>query len=145
MNRRVSTLIACAAVATAASGCGSSASSSSTAPSSIGGKTSSASGTSTGGGSTSPAGGYSVSYPEGWARKGTNSDTTFADKNNVVHIVIANGGPPTSGSVAAELTRLKQSNRSLTFTAPKTVQLKSGPAVKVTYTTRSAPNPVTGK
>src|SRR5437660_5358885 len=116
MNRRVSTLIACAAVATAASGCGSSASSSSTAPSSIGGKTSSASGTSTGGGSTSgagalsaeatsvatgdipdnqvfltfhnPAGGYSVSYPEGWARKGINSDTTFADKNNVVHIVI---------------------------------------------------------
>lgn len=173
MNRGVTTLIVCTAMAAAASGCGSSASSSSTAPSSAGGKSSSASGASTGGGSTpgagalsaeatsaatgdipdnqafltfhNAAGGYSISYPEGWARKGTGTDTTFADKNNVVHIVIANGGPPSLGSVAAELTRLKQSNRSLTFTAPKTVQLKSGPAVKVTYTTRSAPNPVTGK
>ena len=91
------------------------------------------------------AAGYSIRYPEGWARKGTSADTTFADKNNIVHIVIAKAAPPTPAGVAAELTRLKRSNPSLTFTAPRVVQLKSGTAVKAIYTTRSAPNPVTGK
>jgi len=93
-----------------------------------------------------PGTGYSISYPEGWARKGTSADTTFADKNNVVHIVIAKAAPATTSSVAAELTRLKQSNPSLTSTRPAIAHLKSGiPAIKSTYTTRSAPDPVTGK
>ena len=93
-----------------------------------------------------PGAGYSISYPEGWARKGTSADTTFADKNNVVHIVIAKAAPATISSVATELTRLKQSNPSLTSTRPLSAHLKSGiTAVKATYTTRSAPNPVTGK
>lgn len=92
-----------------------------------------------------PAGGYSMSYPEGWAQKGAGADVSFNDKNNVVHVVIAKGPPPTTSSVAAELTRLKQSNPTLTFKPPATVQLKAGPAVKTTYATRSAPNPVTGK
>ena len=34
---------------------------------------------------------------------------------------------------------------SLKARAPKQVRLKAGPAIKVTYTTTSAPNPVTGK
>jgi hypothetical protein len=93
-----------------------------------------------------PGGGYSISYPEGWARKGTTADMTFADKNNVVHIVIVKAAPATTSSVAAELTRLKQSNPSLTSTRPVSTHLKSGiTAIKATYTTRSAPNPVTGK
>lgn len=90
--------------------------------------------------------GYSISYPEGWARKGTSADTTFADKSNVVHIVIVKAAPATTSSIAVELTRLKQSNPTLTFTPPAPVHLKSGiTAIKATYTTRSAPNPVTGK
>src|SRR5881398_2864820 len=32
------------------------------------------------------AAGYSVSYPEGWARTGSTRDVTFQDKNNIVHI-----------------------------------------------------------
>jgi hypothetical protein len=93
-----------------------------------------------------PVARYSISYPEGWARKGTGADTTLVDKNNVVHIVITKGAGATPSSVSAELTRLKQSNPSLTFTPPVTVHLKSGiTAIKSTYTTRSAPNPVTGK
>lgn len=92
-----------------------------------------------------PAARYSISYPEGWARKGTGTNTTFADKNNIVRIVVATGPPPTPASVAGELAGLKKSNPTLTFTAPTVVQLKSGPAVKARYTTRSAPNPVTGK
>jgi len=92
-----------------------------------------------------PAARYSISYPEGWAQKGTGGDVSFSDKNNVVHIVVGGGSAPTPASVAAELTALKRSKPALTFTAPTPIQLRSGPAVKTTYTITSAPNPVTGK
>jgi len=94
---------------------------------------------------TNPSAGYSMSYPEGWTRKGSGNDVTFSDKNNIIHVVITKAGPATTASVAAELNQLKQSTPSLTFTAPTNVNLKSGAAVKATYSTRSAPNPVTGK
>lgn len=94
---------------------------------------------------TNPAAGYSISYPEGWTRKGATTDVTFSDKNNIVHIVITSAGVVTPAGVAAELNQLKQSNPTLTFTAPTPIKVKAGPAVKATYTIRSAPNPVTGK
>jgi hypothetical protein len=89
--------------------------------------------------------GYSLSYPEGWTQKGAGRDVTISDKNNVIHVVTVTGPAPTGASLAAELSGLKSSSPTLTFTSPTTVQLKSGPAVKATYRTRSAPNPVTGK
>jgi hypothetical protein len=92
-----------------------------------------------------PSAGYSMSYPEGWTQKGAASDVTISDKNNIVHITITSGGAATPAGVATELNRLKASNSTLTFTPPTAISLKSGQAVKVTYTTRSAPNPVTGK
>ena len=92
-----------------------------------------------------PSAGYTVSYPEGWTRRGSTSNVTFSDKNNIVHIAISSVGPATPASVTTELNDLKQSTPTLTFTAPMSVQLKSGAAVKATYSTRSAPNPVTGK
>ncbi|HWF52258.1 MAG TPA: hypothetical protein VG294_16580 [Solirubrobacteraceae bacterium] len=88
---------------------------------------------------------YSMSYPEGWGLKGSGRDVSFTDKNNVVHVVIATAPAPSTAAVAAELTHLKRSSPTLTFSAPATIALKSGPAAKVTYTTRSAANPVTGK
>jgi hypothetical protein len=94
---------------------------------------------------SNPAGGYSISYPEGWARQGAGSDVTFSDKNNIVHVVIARGPAPTPTSVRAQLTSLQQANPTLKFSAPHPVQVKSGVAIKATYTTESAPNPVTGK
>jgi hypothetical protein len=47
--------------------------------------------------------------------------------------------------VQAELAGLKRSTPTLTLGSTRTISLKSGPAVKTTYTTQSAPNPVTGK
>ncbi|HEX4562871.1 MAG TPA: hypothetical protein VH115_00335 [Solirubrobacteraceae bacterium] len=88
---------------------------------------------------------YAMLYPEGWALKGSGANTTISDKNNIVHVVIASGAAPTTAGVSAELSALKRSTPSLEFTAPSAIQLRSGPAVKATYTTRSAPNPVTGK
>ena len=91
------------------------------------------------------AAGYSIRYPEGWAQTGGGGDVTFKDKNNVIHVVVAAGGVPTAASVAADLARLKASTPTLSAGSAQPVQLKAGPAIKVTYTTESAPNPVTGK
>lgn len=89
--------------------------------------------------------GYSIKYPEGWTQRGTGGDVTFQDKNNLVHIVVGNGAPPTPASVAAQLNALKASDRTLHFQRPATVRMGASETVKATYTTRSAPNPVTGK
>jgi hypothetical protein len=92
-----------------------------------------------------PSAGYSVKYPEGWAQRGSGGDVTFQDKNNLIHITIARSGAPTPASAAAQLAREKKGNTTLANGKPQTVSLGSGPAVKITYSTQSAPNPVTGK
>ncbi len=46
---------------------------------------------------------FSMKYPEGWAQSGGANDVTFRDKNNVVHIVIAHGGPATPAQASAQL------------------------------------------
>jgi hypothetical protein len=92
-----------------------------------------------------PSPAYRISYPEGWTRKGSTSDVTFSNNNNIVHIAVTTATTPTLTGVSAEMNTLKQRNPTLTFTPPKVIQVKSGQAIKVTYTTRSAPNSVTGK
>jgi hypothetical protein len=62
-----------------------------------------------------PSAGYSIRYPEGWARKGQGNDVTFKEKANVIHIAVK----------------------------PGTVKNKSGE--KTTVARQSAPDPVTGK
>jgi hypothetical protein len=61
------------------------------------------------------AAGYSIRYPEGWARKGSGNDVTFKEKANLIHIAVHRG------SATAK------------------------PGVKRTVTRQSAPDPVTGK
>jgi len=89
--------------------------------------------------------GFSIKYPEGWTQQGSAGDVTFKDKNNLVHIFISRGATPTPASVTAQLNGLQKSTPSLTFTSPRTIQIGSSIAVKATYSTESAPNPVTGK
>jgi hypothetical protein len=88
---------------------------------------------------------YHIKYPEGWTRRGDGQDVTFVDKNNVVHIVVGGGNAPSVASVRGELARLRATNTTLTFTPPSTILVSAGAAIKTTYTTRSAPDPVTGK
>lgn len=38
-----------------------------------------------------PSAGYSIRYPEGWARRGQGNDVTFREKANVIHIVVKPG------------------------------------------------------
>jgi hypothetical protein len=62
-----------------------------------------------------PSAGYSIRYPEGWARKGQGSDVTFKEKANVIHIAVKPGAA------------------------------KNKQGEKTTVTRQSAPDPVTGK
>jgi hypothetical protein len=62
-----------------------------------------------------PKAGYSIRYPEGWARTGSGSDVTFQEKANLVHITVHKGAP------------------------------RGKPGTKTTYSRMSAPDPVTGK
>lgn len=89
--------------------------------------------------------GYSIRYPEGWLQTGTARHVTFQDKNNRIRIVVEGGPAFTSASVNADIAALKSSNPSFAATAPERVALPSGPAFEVTYSTESAPNPVTDK
>lgn len=91
------------------------------------------------------SGGYSIKYPEGWTQQGTGANVTFKDKNNLVHIVLGRGRVPSVASVTGQLNALKHRTPTLAFTAPHGIQVSGAPAIKVSYTTQSPPNPVTGK
>jgi hypothetical protein len=62
-----------------------------------------------------PGAGYSIRYPEGWARKGSGNEVTFQEKANVIQVSVGKGAP------------------------------HSKQGVKTTYSRMSAPDPVTGK
>ena len=89
--------------------------------------------------------GFSIKYPEGWSQRKSADGISFQDKNNLVRVEVRKGQAPTVASVTADLQKLKTTNPTLKAQTPKQVSLKAGPAIKVTYTTTSAPNPVTGK
>jgi hypothetical protein len=87
----------------------------------------------------------SMIYPEGWTVQQGAAGVSIKDKNNLVRIALASGAAPTTTRVQAEISALKRSTPSLTLGSTQAISLKSGRAVKATYTTQSAPNPVTGK
>jgi hypothetical protein len=88
------------------------------------------------------AAGYSMKYPEGWAQRGARRQVTFRDKNNIVRVVVATGAAPTAASVLPEVRALPGAALSH---GPQHLTLAGKPALKITYTTVSAPNAVTGK
>jgi uncharacterized protein YceK len=87
----------------------------------------------------------SMIYPEGWTVQEMSSGVAIKDKNNLVRIALSQGPAPTTATVQSQLAALKSSTPGLTVGPVQAISLKSGPAVKATYTTQSAPNPVTGK
>jgi hypothetical protein len=89
--------------------------------------------------------GFSMKYPEGWAQQTKGSTLTIQDKNNIVRVAVSTAPAPTVASITSELSALKQKEPSLKAGAPATMTVSGHPAIKVTYTTTSAPNQVTGK
>ena len=94
---------------------------------------------------TNPAGGYSIKFPEGWARKGAGDDVSFQDKQNTIRIQVAKAPAPTVASAKAELAAQKGSHPSLSVGAATQTTINGAPVVKVTYTQEGPPDPVTGK
>jgi hypothetical protein len=86
-----------------------------------------------------PQVGYSIKYPEGWAQSGSGNSVTIRDKNNIVRIEVRPGPLPSFAQAKSEL-------GSATVTSgPTKVTINGQPAIKLTYSTQSAANPVTGK
>jgi hypothetical protein len=94
---------------------------------------------------TAPQLHVSMLYPEGWTIRESPPHVSIVEKNNLVQITVSRGAPPTTASVQAQLAATARSTPGLRAGAPRAITLRSGPAIKVTYTTLSAPNPVTGK
>jgi hypothetical protein len=169
--RRGALIFAAAALAAAAAGCGGSSSSPTTTAASPPATTtrSTPSATTAAAGSTSPsplqaeataaatgdipdnqvflrftdkAAGYSMKYPEGWAQQGSGSTATLRDKNNIIRIVITSGGLVSVTEARKSVSGVRGAKIS---SPPQAIAIGGKPAVKVVYTTESAPNPVTGK
>jgi hypothetical protein len=94
---------------------------------------------------TNGAAGYSIKYAEGWAQKGSGNSVTLQDKNNIVRILVSAGGLPSLDQVRADMAKLTNGGKPVAAGAPQSMQISGAPAVKVSYSTISAPNPVTGK
>jgi hypothetical protein len=86
--------------------------------------------------------GYTIKYPEGWAVRNSGKRTVIRDKNNIVRIVDQSGSLPTKAAVSQAIAALPNTR---VETPPSTIHLPTGTAVKVVYSTQSAPNAVTGK
>jgi hypothetical protein len=88
------------------------------------------------------AAGYSMKYPEGWAQQGNGSSVIFRDKNNIVRVLVSSGPVPTVSGIRSDLARLSGAR---VQSGPDPITISGARALKVVYTTESAPNTVTGK
>jgi hypothetical protein len=86
--------------------------------------------------------GYAMKYPEGWAQSGGGKQVVIRDKNNIIRVVVRTGALPTAAAVRRELAALPGVK---VESPPAPHTLPSGSALKVVYSTESAPNAVTGK
>ena len=90
--------------------------------------------------------GYSIKYPEGWARKGSAKTVSFSDKDNQVRVAISSGsGSPTVAAAKATLSNAVGSSANLKIQSAKVEQVKGTPMVHVVYQEQGPPDPVTGK
>ena len=92
-----------------------------------------------------PSAGYSILYPQGWARKGSGTDVMFSDKDNSVEVKIASGGKPTVSSVSSELKKEASADPTLKPGTPQAVNVGGSPAIHMLYHVQGPPDPVTGK
>jgi len=95
---------------------------------------------------TPTAGGYSLSYPQGWAKRETASVTTFNQIFNTIEVattktVVA----PTIASARSTLSAKLSSLPGFKLIKVDSVMRTAGPAIRIVYNATSAPDPVTGK
>ncbi|WLB23930.1 hypothetical protein [Bradyrhizobium japonicum] len=91
--------------------------------------------------------GFNIKVPEGWARRETSDGVTFNDKYNTITLAVSQRAEAISVTNAKqqEVADLEKTGRAVRVTGVKSVKLPSGPAVVVSYSSNSEPNPVTDK
>jgi len=94
---------------------------------------------------TSKAAGYSIKYPEGWARKGSPTNLTFADKDNQVHIAITKGTMPSVAAARSALEHSVPASANLKVNTAKQETVSGSPGIHITYDVLGSADPVTGK
>jgi hypothetical protein len=96
---------------------------------------------------TSSPGNYQLDVPEGWAQKANGADVNFVSNLNSLQVTLTNAATqPTASSVRSDqAVTLQQTVRAVRDVQVQDVQLPSGPAVLIAYTSNSGPNPVTAK
>jgi hypothetical protein len=95
----------------------------------------------------SRTGGYSVDFPEGWARTETTGATTFSAHFNSIRITTTKraSAPTIASARATEVPALQRSTPGFTLRDVTSVSRSAGSAVFVTYGADSAPDAVTGR
>ena len=91
-------------------------------------------------------GGYNVMVPEGWARTESGTTVSFTDKLNTIRVELipAPSAPTPTSAQATEAPNLKAST-ACGDVKVTTLSRPAGQAVLLSYQTRSAPDPVTGR
>jgi hypothetical protein len=91
--------------------------------------------------------GFALRVPEGWSRADRPDGVRLFDKYNIIDVSVAHASTaPTVASVRSrEAAELAANVRAVRIVSVKDMQLKSGVAVRIAYTSNSDPNPVTNK
>jgi hypothetical protein len=91
--------------------------------------------------------GFNIKVPEGWARRQTSDGATLSDKYNTIALVVSQRAESLNVTSAKqqEINELEKTGKTVRVSAVKSVELPSGTAVVVSYSSNSEPNPVTNK
>ncbi|MFW8643220.1 hypothetical protein ACOJBO_12735 [Rhizobium beringeri] len=91
--------------------------------------------------------GFSLKVPEGWSRTASDHSVRFSDKYDEIDASLgAATAAPTVASVrTGEIPDLEKAGHAVKVTAVKGVKLTAGLAVRISYLSNSATNPVTNK
>lgn len=95
----------------------------------------------------SASGHYQLDTPEGWARTTKNMDVAYVFNLDAMQVALTkNATVPTVDNVRAnQAVTLQETGRAIRDVKVSAVQLPSGPAILISYTSNSDPNSVTGK
>ncbi|MBX5167433.1 MULTISPECIES: hypothetical protein [unclassified Rhizobium] len=91
--------------------------------------------------------GFSLKVPEGWSRKLSGASVRFFDKYDEIDAALgtASAAPTVASVRAGEIPDLEKTGHAVKVNAVKAVKLVAGPAVRISYQSNSAANPVTNK
>jgi hypothetical protein len=95
---------------------------------------------------TPATGGYSMSYPQGWAKRETAATTTFTQNFNSIAVTTTKtASAPTITSARSTATSQLGAVPGFHLNTVDSVTRASGPAIRVAYSATSATDAVTGK